>query len=120
MIIANFKALKNQIKETEEFRNAVAHGVWLKHDQTALPMLQITRNLKLFPKFSGGYPTKAKVDPRAMPLTLEALRVVVDRIDTVAKICDQLFVGVGQGLAATTQSAKTGTGKKRAQNEGNR
>ena len=103
----DLKAIKEQLENIEEFRNAVAHGVWLKHDQTVLPTLQITRKLKLFLGFGAGLPKTAKVDPRPLPLKLETLREVVIKIDKVAKFCDQLFDGISSALAAAkSQRAK--------------
>jgi hypothetical protein len=84
------KAVKRRLERIEEFRNAIAHGIWLKHDKTDLPALQITRSLPLFADLDNGS-TKAKVDPRALPLELKRLREVVNEIDGIAQIIDELF-----------------------------
>ena len=87
----DLKAIKRKLERIEEFRNAIAHGIWLKHDKTDLPALQITRSLPLFADLDRGSPTKAKVDPRGLPLEIKRLREVVNEIDDIARFCDWLF-----------------------------
>ena len=89
------KAIKKKLERTEEFRNAIAHGVWLTVDETDLPVLQITRRLRLFSRVDTA---RAKVNPQALPLKLEILRQVVKEIDGTARFCDWLFDKVRHAL----------------------
>jgi hypothetical protein len=60
------KSAKKALVEHGDLRNALAHGIRIKHDQTKLPVLQIvggglTQSIK-YPKPL----PKAKIEPRAL------------------------------------------------------
>ena len=55
------KELKKGLKTLDEIRNKLAHGVWVRHSQTSVPVLQDTRGTSVT---EGGKPIKAKINPK--------------------------------------------------------
>lgn len=70
-VSVNINAIHDGLKDLERNRDALAHGVWVKHSSTKIPMLQVLKG-----KWS--HPSKPKtkriVDPEGIPITLKQLR----------------------------------------------
>ncbi len=66
------KQLKKKLENLADFRNAIAHGIWLKHPQTKKPVLQIVAgNYEPAP---GQQPVKARIDPKALEMGINNLK----------------------------------------------
>lgn len=77
-----WRALKNHIDELLNHRDRLAHGVWVKHPDHKMPCLLLTKG-KWQPD-SGGPAYKARINPVAVPVTVEDLRSIVTAIDSLA------------------------------------
>jgi len=80
--------LKKAAKKVESYRDRLAHGVWLKHDATDLPVLQ---------DFSAAYtrgataPQKPKLTPLAVPIRIDQLRNISANIEQLIDIFNLLY-----------------------------
>lgn len=83
--------------QIKNFRDAIAHGIWIKHPSTKLPMLQYTKgkwSLPAMPK------TKRVVEPQGVPVTIEKLREFVKSIEGAARTISKLETEIAAQLSA--------------------
>ncbi len=83
----DMKALRKGLVTLEDYRNKLAHGIWVKHSATAEPVLQETRDNS--PDQSGGYP-KARINPRAVTISVETMKAWVTGIENATELIRQL------------------------------
>ena len=60
---ADLKKLRKSLEKIQSFRDKLAHGIWMKHDTTKLPVLQVVKGSYI--SNPEGKKTKAKIDPLA-------------------------------------------------------
>lgn len=84
----NVKTLGKMCKELEEFRDKVAHGVWVRHEKSNAPILRVTAGT--YPKTEGGESVKARIHPQAFRITLEVFRSHITGIDNAIRGVKQL------------------------------
>ena len=74
--------LQKDLRKHESFRDRLAHGIWMKHEATNIPVIQ---------DISGAYTSgpnvgsKPKIAPLAVPLTTEQLRIIRQNIQFLCK-----------------------------------
>jgi len=79
----DLKVLGKMCRDLEEFRDKIAHGVWVKHEKSKLPTLQVT--VGTHPKTQGEGSVKAKIEPMAFNVTLPVFRSYISGIDNAIK-----------------------------------
>lgn len=78
-VSVNWKKLKSTLQEMADFRNKLAHGIWLDDPNTPHPAVrQVTGSYT--PK-QGGKSYDAKIHPASLPVPLYELRNAVAGID---------------------------------------
>jgi hypothetical protein len=82
------KTLGKMCKDLEEFRDKIAHGVWVKHEKSNLPTLQVTAGS--YPSTKGGESVKARIDPVAFNVSLKVFQSYIAGIDNAIKGVKQL------------------------------
>lgn len=97
----NFKPTKKYFKELENWRNKLAHGIWLKHKATKLPVLQITRGI--YQDHASNMTKKARLDPLAGEITLDFLRQLTKKVDDAAKVIDDIAVAIDTEILKASQ-----------------
>ena len=79
------KSAKGALNKLGNFRNALAHGIWIKRPETRLPVLQLpSGGLIKLPNLPQKLP-KAKIQPRALVIELSGLRAAVRDIEKVTR-----------------------------------
>lgn len=68
----DMKLLTKNCIELEGWRDKLAHGSWVKHTGSSIPVLQVTSGT--FPDGPGGKSFKARIRPVAFAVSLPALR----------------------------------------------
>ena len=86
--ILDMKRLASDCKKMEQFRDKIAHGVWVRHPQSDLPVLQVTTGT--FPEKPGGKSIKGRIQPAAFNVTLEDFRSHTRAVDFAYKTVMQL------------------------------
>ena len=76
----DLKKLRKKLEATQSFRDKLAHGVWVKHDTTNLPVIQVIKGSYL--SKPGGKKTKARIDPLAAAVRLKDLKDTVRDIES--------------------------------------
>ena len=66
----DLKALRKDCRLLEEFRDKIAHGLWVRHGGTKAPILQVTAGS--YARTPGGESVKARIDPQAINVSKEA------------------------------------------------
>ncbi len=84
----DIKRLASDCKKLEQFRDKIAHGVWVRHTQSDLPILQVTTGT--FPEKQGGKSFKGRIRPAAINVTLESFRSHTRGVDVAFKAVKQL------------------------------
>jgi len=84
----DIKLMKQECIKFERFRDQVAHGVWVKHPQSDVPVLQITRGS--YSEKPGGRSIKARIHPQAMKITLENFKDYTRGVDFALNAVKQL------------------------------
>jgi len=93
MIVLRFKTsvdtkdLKRGLKTLDEIRNKLAHGVWVRHARTSIPVLQDTKGTSAT---DTGQPIKARINPKALAVTPDNFRARIIGIKNATKIIRQL------------------------------
>lgn len=89
----DMKRLASDCKTLEQFRDKIAHGVWVKHSRSDLPVLQVTAGK--FPEKPGGKSIKGRIQPAAFNVTLENFRSYTSGVDFAFKAVKQLARELG-------------------------
>ena len=84
----DIKRLASDCKKLEQFRDKIAHGVWVRHSRSDLPILQVTAGT--FPEKPGGKSIKGRIRPGAVNVTLESFRSHTRGVDIAFKADKQL------------------------------
>lgn len=90
----DIKLLASECKKMEQFRDKIAHGVWVRHPQSDLPILQVTAGK--FSKKPGGKSLTGRIRPAGFNVTFEDFRAYTRGVDFALKAVKQL----GQELNA--------------------
>ena len=86
----DLKPVKQTLIHHGDLRNALAHGIWIKRDDTPLPVLQVVGG-DLFKKIQFPQSTpKAKIEPRALAMELPALHAMVNDIERLIQFVQAL------------------------------
>ena len=96
----NLTRLSEGLVQLKSMRDAIAHGIWLKHPSTKLPMLQYTKgkwSIAAMPN------TKRIVHPQAVPFTIKKLRAFVRSFDGAASTISNLEKEIAAQLSASPQ-----------------
>ncbi len=86
--------------QLKNFRDAIAHGIWIKHPSTKLPTLQYTKgkwSIAAMPN------TKRVVEPQGFPITIEILREFVWSLKGAAHTVSKLETEIAAQLSASPQ-----------------
>ena len=94
----HMKQAKKALEKLGNFRNALAHGIWIKRPETRLPVLQLpSGGLVKLPRTTKKLP-KAKIEPRALAIELSGLRAALRDIEELTRFIramrDELVVQV--------------------------
>jgi hypothetical protein len=84
----NIAGLKKPMKELEGWRDRLAHGVWVKHNNSAVPVLQVTSGS--YQDYETNQKTKARIDPVAFGIDLTDLRKIAAKIEKGTRVIDTL------------------------------
>lgn len=84
----DLKALRTTLGEAEAFRDRLAHGVWVKHSNSKLPVLQIVKGS--YPPNPGARSIKARIEPRGLEVDLQHLRKAERVISSAVTTLHQL------------------------------
>lgn len=90
-------SLKDMLKEAEEHRNALAHGIWVKMPEHQYPVLQIVDKTW---KPKDGKKVLAKIKPTGWVMGDEFLPTVLDYIKVALVVVDDFHKQVRSILAA--------------------
>ena len=71
--------LRNLLRECESIRDKLAHGIWLKHEGSKVPVIQEVKGK--YPPSPGAKSVKARIDPRATVVPIETLRQCTKNIE---------------------------------------
>ena len=94
----DIKSMASDCKKLEQFRDKIAHGVWVKHSKSDVPILQVTAGRH--PEKPGGKATKGRIRPAAFEVTPENFRSHARGIDIAFKAVKQLAYELGVQHAA--------------------
>ena len=95
------KPAKAKLIELGDLRNAVAHGIWIKHEGTHLPTLQLVSG-SLLQSIKWPHPLqKAKIEPRALAVELPGLRAAVSDTEQLTKMIQALRREIEEQLSAS-------------------
>lgn len=75
----DWKGIKKELEDIESFRNKIAHGIWVTHHRTKNPILQETKGKH--PGEKDATQKKARVNPKALNITLNNLQDYRRRVD---------------------------------------
>jgi hypothetical protein len=92
--------LSSGLVQIKNFRDAVAHGIWITHPISKLPLLQYTKgkwSIAAMPN------TKRVVEPEGVPVTIEKLRAFVLSIEGAARTISKLEREIAAQLSASPQ-----------------
>ena len=99
-VSTDFKKLSDGLVQLKNIRDAIAHGVWMKHPSTKLPMLQITKGKWSIAAMPG---IKRVVEPQGAVVTIEKLREIVRSIEGAARTVSKLETEIAAQLSASPQ-----------------
>lgn len=71
--------IKKFVEKIKKFRDALAHGVWIKHSATRQPVLQVVSGA--YSPMPGAKKVSAKIHPQAVIVTAQNLRDIAKGID---------------------------------------
>ena len=99
-VSTDLKKLSDGLVQLKNIRDAIAHGIWVKHPFTKLPVLQITKGKWSIP----GMPSiKRVVKPQGVPVTIEQLREIVESLKGAAHTVSKLETEIAAQLSASPQ-----------------
>ena len=90
------KNFKKKLVELQSFRNAIAHGVWLKHSATQKPVLQVVAGS--YPPSPGKETVKARIEPQAVELDLENLKHIRTGIEAAITTMGRVKIELAKQL----------------------
>ena len=96
----DFTKLSVGLVQLKNIRDAIAHGIWIKHPSIKLPVLQITKgkwSIAAMPN------TKRVVEPEGAPVTIEKLREIVGSLKGAALTVSKLETEIAAQLSASPQ-----------------
>ena len=99
-VSTNLTKLSDGLVQLKSFRDAIAHGIWMKHPSTKLPVLQYTKgkwSIAAMPN------TKRVVKPQGVPVTIKKLREFVRSFDRAAHTLSKLEKEIAAQLPASPQ-----------------
>lgn len=96
-VAVDWKALKNVLGEIGSFRDKLAHGIWVKHNTTKTPVLQEISGK--YPPHPGAKSVKARIEPRAVRVTLKNLKEIVHGIDAATATVNALRTKIAAKLS---------------------
>lgn len=85
---AKTKEIKKALTTVSAARDALAHGLWIKHDQTEIPVLQVVSGS--FPVEEGKPSAKARLTPIAMATTPADLGKTLQDIRNLTGVIERL------------------------------
>lgn len=85
---ADTKTLKKQLAEYKEFRDLLAHGIWIKHPASTLPTIQ--KATGSYQELPGQKLTKAKMAPKATVIELVELKKFSKLLQTMTGRIEKL------------------------------
>ena len=100
----DMKLVLSECRKLEHFRDKVAHGVWVSHHQTKLPVLQVTGGS--YAETPGGKSVKARIQPKAERITLDNFRDYTRGIDNARRVVMQLAQELGTQHAALQKTLR--------------
>ena len=100
----DLKLLTTECQKLERFRDKVAHGVWVKHPKSDLPILQVTAGS--YAETPGGKSVKGRIRPLALQITLDNFRAHTRGIDFALKAVKQLARELGTQHAALQKKSR--------------
>lgn len=86
----NFSSLRKSLGEVESWRDKCAHGIWVKHGNSNMPVLQDTRGSHPQNFAPNAQARKARINPKAQGVTLTNLRNWIHVIDVAVKALEHL------------------------------
>ena len=95
----DMKHIRTVVRQLDQFRNVLAHGIWINHSTTKTPTVQLVAGD--LHKSSGGPQTKAKIDPKAMVVELQAMKTTTADIEKLAMAAVTLHSEIAAQLAAS-------------------
>lgn len=94
----NLKTLRSGLQTLESNRDKLAHGIWVKHDKTSTPVLQDLSAKHPAGPYQG---QKARINPKAVALTIENLRAWATGIATASKLIQKIGREINAQLRAS-------------------
>lgn len=84
----NIAGLKVPLKELESWRDRLAHGVWVKHENSTVPVLQVTSGT--YQDHETNSKIKARINPAAFEIGLIQLKQIAAKIEKGTKAIEGL------------------------------
>ena len=100
-VTTNFKDTRKLLTEYKGYRDAIAHGIWLKHSETKAPTLQVIAGS--YPVETGGGKVKARIHPQAVAMDLPTLKQIRKAIEIMVVRIERLRGQVQVTLDARRQ-----------------
>ena len=101
-VAPDFKEIKDNLVPLERNRDALAHGIWVKHPATKIPVLQALKGKWSHPAMPK---TKRIIVPEGMPITLEALRANTKSIEAGCIVIMRLHRSIEAQLESLPQKS---------------
>ena len=92
------KGLRTDCRHLEEFRDKVAHGIWVKHTDSKGPILQVTAGS--YQRTPGGESVKARIDPQAFNVSQTAFAGYAKGINDAIRMVQKLHKELQRQLFA--------------------
>lgn len=99
----DLKKLRRKLETVQAFRDKLAHGIWVKHATTNLPVLQVIKGSYL-PPHRGAIKVKARIDPLAAKVHLQGLKAIVHDIETTTVTINQWKRDLAEQIAEQPES----------------
>ena len=100
---SNLNKTASAIKKAYQLRDALAHSIWIKHDQTDTPVLQYLSGS--YVPIPGAKKVKRRIDPDAMEISLETLRKNRKNIEVISKTIQKIKAEVAIQLKTLPQKS---------------
>lgn len=99
-------ALQSECKALEEFRDKLAHGIWVKHPGASLPVLQVLKGKNL--DVPGMKAVKARLEPKPETVTRSTLEGFMGRNARAADKVEELRIELLGLLSKSGKKSKSG------------
>lgn len=93
-----FSDLNKPLKDIDDCRNALIHGVWVKHPAVSYPVLQVTKGAWKRPPMERG---SRKIMPAGIPITPPDLMAEMAGVDAVLQKIESLSGLIDAALQAS-------------------